>query len=84
MMGVALCKSVIADDISLVQAILHHIKITSKNVNKTMNFETYSFEIRFHIIPVSRDTYRLIIPHHMFTAKTTLRPNMNLVECGPL
>jgi hypothetical protein len=41
-----------------------------------MNFETYSFKIIFHIIPVSRDTYRLIIPHHMFTAKTTLRPNM--------
>ena len=33
-MGVALCKSVIADDISLVQAILHHIKVTSKNVFK--------------------------------------------------
>ena len=45
-----------------------------------MNFETYSFKIRFHIIPVSRDTYRLSIPHHMFTAKTTLRANTNLVE----
>jgi hypothetical protein len=31
---VALCKSVITDDISLVQAILHHIKIASKNVFK--------------------------------------------------
>ena len=32
-MGVALCKSVIADDISLVQAILHHIKITNVSDN---------------------------------------------------
>jgi hypothetical protein len=31
---VAFCKSVITDDISLVQAILHHIKIASKNVFK--------------------------------------------------
>ena len=34
LMGVTLCKSVRADDISLVKGILQHIKIASKNVFK--------------------------------------------------